>query len=246
MNSSLPDYRKKLIVALDVDDLSDARTLVKRLKAHVGMFKVGHQLFSLHGPAAVTMVHHEGAKVFLDLKYHDIPNTVKLAVAAATSLRVAMVNVHASGGKRMMAEAAQAARHSAEKIGCPRPIVLAVTVLTSLQESDLVEVAMPGSVEERVERLARLAHEAGLDGVVASPQELTRLRTVLSREFVIVTPGVRPPASPADDQQRTLAPREAVDAGADFLVVGRPILKAPDPAQAAQDIVKSMAGLERG
>ena len=242
MNDTFDQYRKKLIVALDVDDLSHAQTLVRQLRSSVGLFKVGHQLFSCYGPKAVEMIHGQGGAVFLDLKYHDIPNTVKLAVEAATALQVAMVNVHASGGKKMMTEAANAARAVAEENGIPKPIMLGVTVLTSLSESDLVDVGMNGSVVERVERLALLAHEAGLDGVVASPQELVRLREVLPRDFVIVTPGVRFSAAPGDDQKRTLTPRQAIEAGSDYLVVGRPIVKAPDPVQAAQAIVRDMIG----
>lgn len=242
MNDTFDQYRKKLIVALDVHDLSHAQDLVKQLHSSVGMFKVGHQLFSCYGPKAVEMIHDEGGAVFLDLKYHDIPNTVRLAVEAATALQVAMVNVHGSGGKKMMAEAAKAARAVAVAKKIPRPIVLGVTVLTSFSEPDLVEVGMEGAVVDRVERLALLAHEAGLDGVVASPQELVRLRAVLPRDFVAVTPGVRFSPASGDDQKRTLTPRQAVEAGADYLVVGRPIVKAPDPVQAAQEIVRDMIG----
>lgn len=232
--------RHKLIIALDVDELADAQALVKTLLPSAGMFKVGHQLFSRYGPAAVEMVHDAGGKVFLDLKYHDIPNTVKLAVEAATALRVAMLNVHTSGGTMMMAEAAKAARLAAEKLQCPKPIVLGVTILTSLSDADIVELGMIAPVESQVVRLARLAHASGLDGVVASPREIARLRTALPSGFIIVTPGVRTSVSPADDQKRTLSPREALKAGADYLVVGRPILKASDPLRAAQEIASAM------
>ncbi len=240
MELAKENYRKRLIVALDVDDLAYARRLVRQLEPYVGLFKVGHQLFSCYGPAAVNMIHQEGGAVFLDLKYHDIPNTVRRAVEAATALGVAMLNVHAAGGTNMMAQAAEAARFRTKKSDCPRPVVLGVTVLTSLSEGDLAEVGMSGPVVERVEHLARLAYNAGLDGVVASPQEINRLRKILPRKFIIVTPGVRPTGSPGDDQKRTMTPSEAVEAGADYIVVGRPIVKAADPAKAAQEIVRSM------
>jgi len=231
--------RKKLIVALDVDDLAHARNLVRTLAPYVGMFKIGHQLFSTYGPDAVRMVHEERGSVFLDLKYHDIPNTVKRGVEAAAGLHVAMVNVHASGGKAMMAEAAAAVRR-VEATGAVKPIVLGVTILTSLSDDDLVEIGIQGPVTERVKQLALLAHAAGLDGVVASPREIDCLRSALPRDFIIVTPGVRPAVSEKDDQKRTMTPAEAVRAGADFIVVGRPIIAAPDPAAAAQEMVKEL------
>jgi len=242
MTSSLLIAKNKLIIALDVDDLGRARELAVALHAHVGMFKIGHHLFSRYGPAAVEMIHDLGGRVFLDLKYHDIPNTVRLAVEAAVSLKVAMLNVHSAGGRVMMTEAVYAAHQAAIRVQCSRPIVLGVTVLTSLAESDLEEVGMRGPVESQVKRLAALAHASGFDGVVASPQEIGAIRSILPPPFLIVTPGVRVTPTAHDDQKRTLSPAAALQAGADYLVVGRPILEAPDPALAAQNMVQAMAG----
>lgn len=242
MELPIKKTKKKLIVALDIDDLSRAQELVKELKDSVGLFKVGHQLFTRSGPSAVAMVHEEGGRVFLDLKYHDIPNTVKNAVEAAVALNVAMLNVHASGGSAMMQAAAEAARSKAGALGINPPIVLGVTVLTSLSDADLAHVGITSSVVEEVPRLAKLAHFSGLNGVVASAQEIALIRKVCPKEFVIVTPGVRPTKAGEDDQKRTLTPSQAILAGADYVVIGRPILKASDPKTAAQKIVNDMAG----
>jgi orotidine-5'-phosphate decarboxylase len=230
--------RDRLIVALDTASLPEAEGLVERLAGGVGMFKVGAQLFTAAGPTAVEMVRKRGARVFLDLKYHDIPATVSGAVREAARLGVALLTVHASGGARMLRAAADAAA----AVGRERPRILAVTVLTSLDRATLQrELGVPSAVEGHAVHLADLAREAGCDGVVASPREAARLRALLGRGALIVTPGIRPAGGAADDQARTATPAVAVRAGADYLVVGRPITGAPDPAGAAAAIVAEIA-----
>jgi orotidine-5'-phosphate decarboxylase len=241
MPSEESQVRKRLILALDLDDLSEVQNLVRQLRPFVGLFKVGHQLFTRHGPSAVRMIQEEGGQVFLDLKFHDIPNTVKSALEGAVSLKVTMVNFHALGGKAMMEAAAKSARAASEKNRSPAPILLAVTVLTSLLDPDLAEMGITPPVAEEVQRLSRLAYEAGIDGVVASPREISLIRAILPQDFLIVTPGVRLESSSKDDQKRFLSPREAIERGADYLVVGRPILRAPNPLEAARHILEDMA-----
>ena len=235
----------RLLVALDVDRAARARELTGALRGAAGGFKIGSQLFTAEGPAFVRALVDEGHRVFLDLKFHDIPNTVAGAVAAATSLGVWMLNVHASGGAAMMKAAAAAATDTAAARGTPPPLVIGVTVLTSLTTETLAEVGVRGrTAPEQVVDLARLARAAGLDGVVASPQETALIRTSVGAGFTIVTPGIRGGgASPAgaDDQQRTLGPAEAVAAGADYIVVGRPIIAAPEPRAAAERILADLA-----
>jgi orotidine-5'-phosphate decarboxylase len=197
------------------------------------MFKVGKELFTAEGPALVREIVGQGEKVFLDLKFHDIPNTVAGAVAAAARLDVSLMNVHAAGGAAMMEAAARAAKGSGARL-------LAVTVLTSLDAAALQAVGYTDSPDRLVLRMARLAREAGLDGVVAAPTEVAMLRKELGAQFILVTPGIRPPGSSADDQARIAGPREAVRAGADYIVVGRPITQAPDPAAAARNLLKML------
>jgi len=235
------DRSKKIIVALDVPSLEEARALVQKLKGHVGLFKIGKELFTSVGPGVVQAVREMGCEVFLDLKFHDIPNTVGAACAAATRLGVFMTNVHASGGKKMMIQAVQSAHKVAAETGKKPPLLLAVTVLTSLIEKDLKEVGVCAPVELQVERLAALAKESGLDGVVASPQEIEAIRKKTGDHFVIVTPGVRPVWAAQGDQKRIMTPKEALDRGADYLVIGRPITAHPDPAEAAQKIIEEIA-----
>jgi len=232
------DPADRLIVALDVDTLEAALGLVERLSGIVSRFKIGSQLFTAAGPAAVEAVHARGGRVFLDLKYHDIPNTVAGAAREATRLGVFMFNVHAGGGLTMMKAAAHAATAAAKEFSRPRPLVIAVTVLTSLDRAALGrELNVPTSVEGHVLHLCRLAHDAGLDGNVASPNEIHAIRTSLGPGWVIVTPGVRPPGGTADDQARIATPRAASAAGAHYLVVGRPVTSASDPARAATDLL---------
>jgi orotidine-5'-phosphate decarboxylase len=237
-----PDPR--LLVALDVETLGDAGRLLDALAGLVGGCKIGAPLFTAAGPAAVEHARKRGFAVFLDLKFHDIPTAVSGAVQEATRLGVAMLTVHASGGLAMMRSAADAARAAAAQLGVPAPLCLGVTVLTSLERRDLEQdLGLSSTVESQVLRLAARAREAGLGGCVASPRELRVLRLQLPRSFAIVTPGVRPAgAGDGDDQARTATPAAAIGAGADYLVVGRPITAAPDPAKAAQAILDEMAG----
>ena len=233
--------RNPLIVALDVPDADRALALAARLAPVVGAVKVGLELFTTAGPDIVRRLRAAGAAVFLDLKLHDIPNTVARAVEAAVRLDVQMLTVHTSGGRAMLAAAEQAARAEAQRRGQAPPLVLGVTVLTSLDDAALAEVGVAAGAAAQVERLARLAVSTGLRGLVCSPLELPVLRAALPREIRLVTPGIRPPGTEAGDQKRTLGPREALAAGADWLVVGRPILAAPDPRAAAEQILAALA-----
>lgn len=228
--------RDYLCLALDVPDTESGKRLAGGVIEYVGLFKIGLQLFTSQGPRVVEEVKKLGANVFLDLKFHDIPNTVAEAVRSAAGLGVDLLNVHAAGGEEMLRAAAKAAREAAGR-DQRRARVLGVTVLTSIDEAVLgSQVGVSEPLESYVVRLASMCVDAGLDGVIASAQELVRLRSVLGKEPVIVTPGIRPPGSPADDQKRTLTPHEAIKAGATYIVVGRPIRKSPNPGQAAKDI----------
>jgi len=236
--------RERLIVALDVPTAAEARGLVDRLAGAVGMFKVGSQLFTAAGPDFVRALVARGEHVFLDLKFHDIPNTVAAASREAARLGVALFNVHAAGGREMMRAAADALAEESARLGTTgeRARLIAVTVLTSADASTLEETGVSApTVEAQVARLARLAAESGLDGVVASPHEISVVRQSVAPDgFIIVTPGVRPSSSAHDDQRRVMTPSAAVRAGADFIVMGRAILKAPDPARAAREIIEEM------
>jgi orotidine-5'-phosphate decarboxylase len=237
--------RSSLIVALDFDSLSSAVKFAKQIADLVGMFKIGNQLFTAAGPAAVKEIASLGPGIFLDLKFHDIPNTVAGAVLSAAAMAgVQLVNVHALGGKAML-EAAVQAISAGVPMGADRPRLLAVTILTSMDQKTMKGVGISGAPKLRVVKLAQLAKTAGVDGVVASVQEAKAIRKACGRDFLIVTPGVRPKDSPveskSEDQARKAMPSEAIRAGADFLVVGRPILAAPDPRAAAQSIVDEIA-----
>lgn len=244
----LPDAHRlpgaqRLIIALDVETLGQAEALMDGLDGLVSRYKIGSQLFTAAGPAAVEAVHKRGAEVFLDLKFHDIPNTVAGAAREAARAGVFMFNVHASGGRAMMRAAAEAATAAAGELRVRRPLVIAVTVLTSLDRAALLgELGVASSVEGHVLRLCDLAREAGLDGNVASPQEIAPIRNALGRDWVIVTPGVRPAGAALGDQSRVATPRAAARAGAHYLVVGRPVTAAPDPARAAEAILAEMGG----
>lgn len=231
---------KKIILALDVETKTEAVSWVKRLKESVGMFKVGKQLFTAEGPHVVKMIRNERGKVFLDLKFHDIPNTVAAAGIEAVRLGVDMFNVHALGGYDMMARTAETVRNESERLGIKKPLLIAVTILTSMNEESVLEVGISPPLSDEVERLALLAKRAGLDGVVASPQEIGLIKKACGSDFVVVTPGVRPSFASKDDQKRVMTPGEAIKKGADYLVVGRPITKADDPAKAAKKIAEEM------
>ncbi len=234
--------RSRLIFALDVaDGIDEALSWVRRLRDHVGLFKVGKEAFTSLGPEIVHRIRQEGAEVFLDLKFHDIPNTVARAAEAACGLGVSMFNVHASGGRRMIADAAEAVRRWSGERGEDPPVVLAVTVLTSLDGKDLEEIGFSLGVEGMVLRLAGMARDAGAGGVVASPHDAAAIRKACGKDFVIVTPGIRgADAVSGDDQKRAWSAEEAVRAGADFVVVGRPIRLARDPAAEADRIVQQI------
>jgi len=236
----VPSAPNPIILALDVPSLKEARAVAAEVRSSVAAVKIGSQLYTAEGPAAVLAMHDLGLRVFLDLKFHDIPHTVAGAVAAAGRLGVWMLNVHASGGRAML----QAAARAAEAASGPRPLLLGVTVLTSLAEAELqATLGITRALPAQVAHLARLAQEAGLDGVVASPREVAAVRAACGPGFVIVTPGVRPAGADLQDQRRVTTPAEALRAGADYLVIGRPILAAPDPAGAARRIVEeSQAG----
>jgi orotidine-5'-phosphate decarboxylase len=249
----------QLLIALDVESAAKAVALADSLRGIAGGFKIGSRLFTSEGPSIVRALVEKGNHVFLDLKFHDIPNTVAQAVAAATSLGVWMVNVHASGGTDMMQAARDAARDAAARSSATPPLVIAVTVLTSMNDATLADIGCgpaqtsahprseirnpgsgmrePGSVIDQVLRLATLAQAAGLDGVVASPQETIAIRARCGSDFAIVTPGIRAGGAGKDDQQRTMSAGEAIAAGASYIVVGRPIIAAPDPRAAAEGIM---------
>ena len=230
-----------LLVALDVDTAAEARALADRLRGAVGGFKIGSRLFTSEGPRLVDELVSRGDRVFLDLKFHDIPNTVAAAGIEATRLGVSIFNVHASGGREMMKRTADAVAETAARETLPKPKVIAVTLLTSLDSSSLKRLGINSGSKDFVSGLAQEAADSGLDGVVASPQEIGVVRKAVSRpEFLIVTPGIRSAQDETDDQRRTMSAAEAIQAGADYLVVGRPILKAGDPVAAARSILKEM------
>ncbi|MGF1785921.1 orotidine-5'-phosphate decarboxylase [Photobacterium swingsii] len=227
----------KVIVALDYPKLDDALAFVDRIEPGSCRLKVGKEMFTYFGPDFVRKLHDRGHSVFLDLKFHDIPNTCSRAVAAAADMGVWMVNVHASGGERMMA----ASREILEPYGKDRPLLIAVTVLTSMEASDLAGIGIQREPQEHVLNLANLTKNSGLDGVVCSAQEASMLKANLGQEFKLITPGIRPVGSAAGDQRRVMTPVEAVQAGSDYLVIGRPITKAADPAAVLAEINASLA-----
>lgn len=232
--------KNPIIVALDVPDIEQARSLVKDLAPVVGAFKVGKELFVSAGPDFVREIRSAGGHVFLDLKFHDIPNTVAKAVSAAVRLDVQMLTIHTSGGSEMMAAAEDAAQRTAAQQATDPPLVLGVTVLTSMDTDDLAEIGIGANVGDQVERLAMLASKSGLRGLVCSPLEIAALRPIIPEKMQLVTPGIRPGGEGDDDQKRTLTPREAMDAGGDWMVIGRPIYQAEDPRKAAETILASL------
>lgn len=232
--------RNPIIVALDLPTAEQAVALAEQVAPAVGAFKIGKELFTAVGPDIVRRIRATGASVFLDLKFHDIPNTVAKAVASATRLDVQMLTIHASGGSEMMRAAEESAQKTAAQAGLNAPLVLGVTVLTSSDANTLAEIGCEPNPAKQVERLAKLAVNAGLRGLVCSPLEIALLRQVLPASVQLVTPGIRTGAEKADDQKRTLSPREAMDAGASWLVIGRPITAAPNPREGAEKILASL------
>jgi orotidine-5'-phosphate decarboxylase len=233
--------RNPIIVALDVPSAEQALKLAEQVAPAVGAFKIGKELFVAAGPDIVRRVRATGASVFLDLKFHDIPNTVAKAVASAVRLDVQMLTIHTSGGGEMMRAAEKSAQDTAKSLGQPPPLVLGVTVLTSSNNETLAEIGCEADTEKQVLRLAQLAIKSGLRGLVCSPLEIVALRKVLPASIQLVTPGIRTGAEKADDQKRTLSPREAIAAGASWLVIGRPIYAAENPREAAEKILGSLA-----
>jgi orotidine-5'-phosphate decarboxylase len=229
-----------IIVALDVPTTREALELADELGPVVGAFKIGKQLFVSEGPDVVRKLKETGAKIFLDLKFHDIPNTVAKAVQSAIDVGVDMLTVHTSGGSEMLTAAENASNEKAAMLGIDSPLILGVTVLTSMDDANLAELGIQEGTQGQVVRLAKLAASSGLRGLVCSPQEIKILREELGNEIQLVTPGIRSNSSPADDQKRTMSPAEAIKAGASWLVIGRPITLAENPRAAAIDILNSI------
>ena len=233
--------QNQLIVALDVENLAAANQLVTTLSDEVKWFKIGKQLFTAVGPASVKLLREAKKNIFLDLKFHDIPNTVAGAVASGTKVGANIINMHASGGLEMMCAAREAAEKQASELGIPKPTLLGVTVLTSVDEVNFQrDFGTQRKLKDQVAYLAELSQKAGLDGVVASPLEIGLIRKVCGSDFVIVTPGVRPEWAAANDQHRVMTPAEAIAAGADYIVVGRPITAADNPREAARKILQEI------
>ena len=234
------DGKDRIYCALDTPDLAAACGLATALVGHVGGMKLGLEFFSACGPDGFRRVAETGMPVFLDLKLHDIPNTVAGAVAALVPLGPAIMTVHTGGGPAMMRAAADTAAEAAEKAGVARPAIIGVTVLTSLDDGDLGRMGVVGGTGGQVMRLAELAHDSHLDGIVCSPQEVEAIRAECGEDFMLVVPGIRPEGTDADDQKRIMTPKQAVSEGADILVIGRPITRAPDPLAAARAIAQSI------
>ena len=233
--------KDRIIFALDVEHFSEAQHWVNLLKDQIGVFKVGKQLFTHAGPKVIDMIRKRNQNIFLDLKFHDIPTTVAKAGVEATKLNVSIFDLHALGGFEMMRKTVEASRAAAKELGIPKPLILAITILTSMDEDSLKEVGIRGPILDEVGQLALLAMKAGVDGVVASPQEIGVIRKQCGKDFLIVTPGIRLPSDKKDDQKRTLSPKEAISAGADYLVIGRPIKEAKDPLEAVRKIVEDIS-----
>lgn len=235
--------RNPIVVALDVSSANQAIELVDQLRGLVGMFKIGKELFTAAGPDVVREIINSGEEVFLDLKFHDIPNTVAKAGAAATRLGVSIFNIHALGGSAMMRAVAEAVDDVAARESLPKPKILGVTILTSHTRESLTEVGIASDLESEVVRLAQLCEASGIDGVVASPREISPIKNVVKTpDFVILTPGVRPQGSAMNDQKRVMTPSEALSAGANYLVIGRPITAAENPKLAAEQILAEILG----
>lgn len=239
-------HADKIFCALDTPSLQVALDWAERLKGTVGGLKLGLEFFGAQGPDGIRKVANSGMPIFLDLKFHDIPNTVAQAVASVTPLAPLLLTIHAGGGRTMMKAAVAAAAEAAETAGVARPKILAVTVLTSMDQDDLAAIGVDDSAETQVVRLARLAQEAGVDGVVCSPREIVPIRRACGPDLILTVPGIRPTGAALGDQKRVMTPRDAVDAGATYLVIGRPITEAADPVAAARSIADTLAPATAG
>lgn len=233
-------HHNPIICAIDTDDMDKAYSLAQAVGPHVGAIKLGLQFFTAHGAAGVRLLSEQRQPIFLDLKFHDIPNTVAKAIEATAGINTFMMTVHTSGGRTMLQRAIDASMRVADMTGQERPLVIGVTVLTSMDQDDLDMVGVRAPLHEQVLRLADLAQSSGLDGVVCSPYEIDMIKRQCGHDFKLVVPGIRPAGSEKGDQKRILSPKEAVDKGADYIVIGRPITDAPDPAKAAQEILASL------
>lgn len=245
MSLTREQAKEKIIVALDVPTRAEALDLVDRLYDEVGAFKIGMQLYNAEGPEIVREIQARGGKVFVDLKFHDIPNTVAEATRVITRNRAAIMTLHAAGGKKMLSAAAAAARETADALGVAKPLVVAVTVLTSISQQEFnEEIGIDRPIAEQVIAWAEMAKDAGLDGVVASPKEIEDIRKACGPDFVIITPGIRPLWAAANDQSRIMTPKQAVEAGSTYLVIGRPITAQADQVEAARKIVAEIMEAE--
>lgn len=241
MGQRKPSYKDQIIVALDTSDLGFAKKVVRNVKGDIKMFKVGSELYTAHGPKAVRVIRDLGVEVFLDLKFHDIPNTVAQAIRAAVRLGLSMLNVHVAGGLQMMQEACIASADEARRNNLKPPKLLGVTLLTSLSDEEVhKEIGLSKSINQIVLQYAQIAQRAGLDGVVASALEVKKIKAECGPNFLVVTPGIRPAWAGQDDQRRVLTPREAFELGASYIVIGRPILEADDPAKTVRQICRSL------
>lgn len=238
MNDLTPADR--ILCALDTTDPHGAYGLAAKLRKYVGGIKLGLEFFGAQGPSGFSHVAKSGMPIFLDLKLHDIPHTVAKAIHALMPLKPMIMTIHTGGGPAMMKAAAQAAEQAARDVGCDKPIIVGVTILTSMDESDLEAVGLSTPVQSQVVRMARLAQKNGLDGVVCSPFEITAIREACGPDFKLVVPGIRPTGSAVGDQKRVMTPAEAVENGADYIVIGRPITQADDPVQAAKNIAEEL------
>jgi orotidine-5'-phosphate decarboxylase len=232
------EIRDRLFLALDINSYSHAEELVTSLKDYVAGFKVGSQLFTREGPKVLQLIAQNNKRIFLDLKYHDIPTTVARAAEEAVRHRVSIFNVHISGGYEMMRLCVEACERVSQEESLPKPLILGVTLLTSLTEADLITLGISRSFNSQVLHLAKIAQRAGLDGVIASPQEARSLRDTFGKDFIILCPGVRPAWAVKHDHQRVATPHEAIRSGADYIVVGRPVIEAPDPVLACQRLLQ--------
>ena len=233
--------KNTIICALDTKNLTQAKNLALSIKDNVAMVKCGLEFFTKHGAEGINEISSTGIDIFLDLKFHDIPNTVAEAIRSAVSLDVSIITIHPLGGKTMMQAAAHAAKEESAKLGKKKPIIVGVTVLTSMDDEELSNIGVQESAAQQVELLAKLAQESGLDGIVCSPHEIELVKSICGDDFVTVVPGIRPASSSNDDQKRVMTPKEVSDKGADYLVIGRPITQADNPAIAAKDIKESIA-----